>query len=401
MESILMSHIFEHLIPEEYPQGEEHLLALYNIENAMVGVVGAMHSNVFFSEACHLIANAISLFKMGYYDCAFYSLRSALELSIGTLYITEKGEDEIKKWAKQEDGFEQGNMVKYLKNNASVYSNMRDEMNDYFENIRNIQLRLNKYIHKQGLSTFYGFHAGNMYVKSRKKRLNDFDDFVTHCIGAVAVYRLAIDPLPVILSDEKLMYKSPDFLTEPYSNDFIKKYIGLKHIECYKKTQIYKGYYTFINNRETQNEGVFMLIHGAYYDRKYNNAILEQFHLLSFYEQMAVTFFSVSTKISDLILHNALFYNSDIKSKRIRGGTTIGESYYNELFEKYPNEKTIRFYNVFLTRIKVCEEWEYIEHNETLDVKEMETLTQIAEIFSKKYKSAEAEVKKMIVEHVK
>lgn len=395
MDNILMSHIFEHLIPEEYPQGDEHLLALYNIENAMVGVVGAMHSNVFFSEACHLIANAISLFKMGYFDCAFYSLRSALELSIGTLYITEKGEDEIKKWAKQEDGFEQGNMVKYLKNNASVYSNMRDEMNDYFENIRNIQLRLNKYIHKQGLSTFYGFHAGNMYVKSRKKRLIDFDDFVTHCIGAVAVYRLAIDPLPVILSDEKLMYKSPDFLTEPYSNDFIKKYIGLKHIESYKKTQIYKDYYTYIKDRETQNEGVFMLIHGAYYDRSYNDAILEQFHLLSFNEQMAVVLFSVSTKISNLIINN-VFYSSNIKSKRVSGGITIGESFFNELFEKYPNEKTIEYYNVFLSRVRVCDEWGYIEHNEKFNAKEMETLTQIVEIFSEKYKLVEAEIKKLM-----
>lgn len=395
MENILKSHMFEHLIPEEYSQGDEHLWALYNIENAMVGVVGAMHSNVFFSEACHLIANAISLFRMGYFDCAFYSLRSALELSIGTLYITEKGEDEIKKWAKQEDGFEQGNMVKYLKNNASIYSNMRDVMCDYFENIRNIQLRLNKYIHKQGLSTFYGFHAGKMDVKIRKKRLNDFDDFVTHCIGAVAVYRLAIDPLPIILSDEKLMYKSPDFITEPYSDDFIKKYIGLKHIECYKKTQIYKDYYTYINNKETQNEGVFMLIHGAYYDRNYNNVILEQFHLLSFYEQMAVAFFSVSTKISDLILNN-IFYSSDIKSKRVSGGITIGEAFYNELFEKYPNEKTIEYYNVFLTRVRVCDEWEYIEHNEILDAKELETLSQMAELFSKKYKLVETEIKKIM-----
>ncbi|MCI6418699.1 MAG: hypothetical protein MR794_00105 [Bacteroidales bacterium] len=395
MDSILMSHMFEHLIPEEYPQGKEHLLALYNIENAMVGVVGAMHSNVFFSEACHLIANAISLFRSGYFDCAFYSLRSALELSIETLYITEKGEDEIKKWAKQEDGFEQGTMVKYLIKNASIYANMRAEMADYFEGIRKIQLRLNKYIHKQGLNTFYAFHAGNMYVKSKRKRLNDFDVFVTHCIGAVAVYRLAIDPLPIILTDEKLLYKSPNFITEPYSDDFIKTYIGLKHIECYKKTQIYKDYYTYINDRETQNEGVFMLIHGAYYDRNYNNAILKQFHLLSFYEQMAVVLFSVSTKISNLIINN-VFYSSNIKSKRVSGGITIGESFFNELFGKYPNEKTIEYYNVFLTKVKVCDEWEYIEHNEKLNAKEQETLTEIAKIFSEKYKSLEAEIKKLM-----
>ena len=110
---------------------------------------------------------------------------------------------------------------------------------------------------------------------------------------------------------------------------------------------------------------------------------------------MAVVLFSVSTKISNLIINN-VFYSSNIKSKRVSGGITIGESFFNELFGKYSNEMTIEYYNVFLTKVRVCDEWEYIEHNEKLNAKEQETLTQIAEIFSEKYKLLEEEIKKLM-----
>ena len=61
-------------------------------------------------------------------------------------------------------------------------------------------------------------------------------------IGAVAMYRLAIDPLPVILMDEDMIMRSGDFVTEPYSEEFVDKYIGLKNIELYKQTDIYQEF---------------------------------------------------------------------------------------------------------------------------------------------------------------
>lgn len=50
---------------------------------AMVGAFDAYGSNTFFEEACQLIANSVQLFKLGYSDAVFYSLRQSIETSIG------------------------------------------------------------------------------------------------------------------------------------------------------------------------------------------------------------------------------------------------------------------------------------------------------------------------------
>ena len=52
-------------------------------------------------------------------------------------------------------------------------------------------------------------------------------------IGAVGVYRLAIDPLPVLLMDEDVRLRTGDLITEPYSQEFVDNYIGQDTIELY------------------------------------------------------------------------------------------------------------------------------------------------------------------------
>ena len=100
-------------------------------------------------------------------------------------------------------------------------------------------------------------------------------------IGAVAVYRLAIDPLPIILMDAELMTRSGDFMTEPYSKEFVDKYIGLENIELYKQTEIYQDYKEWLMSQEKQNEAVYNIIHWQIIDRNKINDILAQIHLLS------------------------------------------------------------------------------------------------------------------------
>ena len=69
--------------PFELPNSDEYLYDIDNISMAMVGAFDAYGSNTFFEEACQLIANSVHLFKLGYFDAAFYSLRQSIETSIG------------------------------------------------------------------------------------------------------------------------------------------------------------------------------------------------------------------------------------------------------------------------------------------------------------------------------
>lgn len=376
----------DYLVPVEYPEGDKHLAALNNIQFAHAQSFD-LNSLQFFSEATYLIANAIQLFRSGYYDCAFYSLRQSIELSIVILYITERGDEYLRKREMQKDGFETGAMINYLKNNAPIFKDVRTRMTDFFEEVRSMQKEMNKYVHKQGYGTFYTFNR-SIFESERKQywqtqRLIDFDRFVIKCIGAVAVYRLALDPLPVLLREENMLYKIPSILTAPYTDEFIQTYIGRNQIESFYKTQIYQEYYNHLKNKETLCEGCYKLLHLNDYDRTLFPEIISQFHVLPSHTQLAVLIFSISPKIADMICKNGWErYSSDIPSRRIPWSFHLGTEYYESLFP-YRENFNQHYNNVYISRIKINNEWEYIEHNEQFTLDEWKKIEKIGYKYEK------------------
>lgn len=88
----------------ELPKADEYITAINNIQLADTGFINAMETNKFFAEACQMIVNAIHLYQNGYFDCALYSLRQSIELSIGTIFLNANP-DKYKDWNKLEKGF--------------------------------------------------------------------------------------------------------------------------------------------------------------------------------------------------------------------------------------------------------------------------------------------------------
>lgn len=377
----------DYLLPIAYLEGDKHLSALNNIQFAHLGKFD-FNSMTFFSEATYLIANAIQLFRKGYYDCAFYSLRQSIELSIGIIYLTEKGEDCMHDWETQKEGFETGTMSNYLRNHTYIFSDIRTKMAEFFYEIRTIQGEMNKYVHKQGFHTFYEFNRKifqNEEIKQKwqSQRINDFNRFVIKCIGAVAVYRLAIDPLPILLAQEDMLYKVPEILTAPYPKEFISEYIGEKHIQKYFQTSIYQEYYNRLQSKETLCEGCYNLLHLNNYDRALYSEILGQFHVLPPHAQLAVLFFSISNKIANIICKNGTErYSSDVRTMRVPLSVVLGQGYYENLFK---SEKTLNqpYGNVYISRARIHKEWAYIEHNEQLSSDEWDQITKICNLFEK------------------
>ena len=80
----------------------------------------------------------------------------------------------------------------------------------------------------------------------------DYKRILCDCIGAVAVYRLSLDAFPVVLADDDLVLRSPDLITQPFSPDFISKYIGYDVIEGYKQIQIYKDTVSWLLSQPKQ-----------------------------------------------------------------------------------------------------------------------------------------------------
>ena len=387
------------------PNASYYLWGIDNITWAETGLIDALGANRFFDEASRMIANSIILFQEGFFDAAFYSLRQSIEISIGTLYLTANPE-KMKKWKHLEPGFESGKMTGYLQKHEPVFKELRTKMSAFFENIRSVQKKTNKYVHKQGYSSFYTIYTMQSYSwsdhredKAYLKIVSDFEETLKVAIGAVAMYRLAIDPLPIILMDEELMLRSGDFVTRPYSVEFVDKYIGSNNIELYKQTEIYQEFKESIMSYEKQNEAVFYIIHWQIIDRSKFEDITKQIHLLSFMDRLAVVIMMASAKIPQVYIEGCFHYTSDVKA--IHSDTVIGTLYYEEFFANKGNDNfNIPFKDgSCISRIKICDKYSYIETNTLLDDSEIAILNYIDKTFEESYIKQEIEFMQWFEEH--
>lgn len=375
----------EFLSPIKIKNKEEYYSDLDNILYSNVERVDALDSNLFFREAGKLISNSILLFEKGYFDCAFYSLRQSLELSVTTLYLISK-KNEYKEWNKQQKIFLNDRMLNYLKEHESDFSDLREKLSDFFERIWKTKEKLNKFVHKQGYMTFYTVRNSPIYSAkfSKEKLLKEFEEYLRDCIGAVAMYRLSIDPFPILLSDEEVYRRMFEMICEPYSFDFLDKYIGTETIEKYKTTDIYKGYYDSIMENEAQNNAICDIIHNQYIDRSKKAEILDQLHLLKGSDKFVFEVFCISNKISKVHCYEGiLWYFSDVKSLKVTNHTMGGDSF-SKFFES-PNTFNMPFFEVYLSFVKICDENYYIEHNIPLSDGEIGKVRELEDRYDKIY----------------
>lgn len=364
-------------------KASEYLWDIDNIRWAGTGLVSAFGTNRFFDEASQMIANSIYLFQEGYFDAAFYSLRQSIEISIGTLYLTANPE-KMNEWKKLEPGFESGTMAKFLREHEPVFKEIRTKIPAFFDNIHAIQKKTNKYVHKQGFFSFYTTQrlswSDHREEKIYNKIVADFEETLKVAIGAVAVYRLAIDPLPIILMDEELMMRSGDYITEPYSENFVEKYIGHKNIELYKQTEIYQNYKKWLMSQEKQNEAVYNIIHWQIIDRNKYDDIIQQIHLLSFTDKIAAVIIMSSTKIAQVYVDGCFHYSSDVKP--LHSGIACGDSYYDDYFTNENNFNITYKGGSYISRINIKNNFTYIESNDLFNDIEITFLKHIAKEFN-------------------
>ena len=229
----------ENLKPLSLPNKEQYYRDLTNIEHSWSGRIDTNIGNTFIMEAEQQLINAMELFEAGYFDCAYYSLRSAVDMSTTMVFLTDLPEEEREKylaaWKDTADFPVQGRMVKQLIDNGDIFSDMYKKMPDFFSNAKNLSADLNKYVHKQGFQHFYISRNHTMNQdKSQDVFIKNFQNYLEKCFGVVAVMRLAFDPFPVLLMDEEILYRCFDSMTEPYSEKFVEKYIGESVINEYK-----------------------------------------------------------------------------------------------------------------------------------------------------------------------
>ncbi|MBZ4190569.1 hypothetical protein [Niabella beijingensis] len=357
----------QHLIPINIENKERYYLDLINIEHSWTGRLDAQLANTFILESNQLLINAIVLFEKGYFDCAFYSLRQSLEISTTMTYLVDNDEEsrkiELEKWKTQSSFPMYGQMIKFLQEKRPVFSEIKGKMADYFEELEKVKKKLNKYVHKQGFKTFYisRNHPLN-WREDNSKFTSEFEEYLKKCIGAVAVFRLTIDPFPILLSDENIYLRTGDLLTRGYDDNFIETYIGLNHIENYKKTDLYIGHLEFFLQEEAKEPHTADVVKNQYIDKLQIDNILKQKHLLSMHDLAAVVLARVSEKIAKIYCIGGIhMYFTSTKSKRESWSWSSDDF---KSFKESESKYNQRYDEAFISYIEIHEEEYYVEHNE-------------------------------------
>lgn len=377
--SYLSFKMTNHLKPLSIANKEKYMRDLTNIEKSFTTRVDAWIANNFIKESCILICNSISLFELGYFDCAFYSLRQSIEVSTTMMYLIDNNESELRKselekWNTEKSFKMYKQMLNFLSDNESNFREIKSAVNDFFERTESTKKRLNKFVHKQGFDKFYSVRENPFAGYFDNSDLTKYySDCIECCIATVAVMRLTIDPFPILFKDRDIYLRTGASLTYAYTDDFIDHYIGRDLVERYKTTSMYVNHYIDIIHNEKQSIAITDFIKDQYVDTKEIDTILKQGHLLSPNELFAARCISACDKICKFYLHGGLsmYFTDKNTNRKLLAWDSRDFTKFSEMNTPF----NIEYNEAFISYIKTSGYEVFIEHNEELSHDEIITLT--------------------------
>lgn len=379
--------------PLSLPGANEYLEDLSDLRFADSGILTEVNPFFFINEACQLLANSVKLFELGYFDCAFYSVRQAIELSLSGLYLFSNP-DKIKGWKNLEKGFELRTIVPELKLEKEEFAEIKELFSDFFERVEKEKKLMNKYVHKQGYRSLY-FHYNSFNAHGKPDRIAtltiDYETILHDTITVVALYRLVIDPYPILMLDEDIVSRMPDLMADSFSQSFVEKYISDEYVERYKKSKIYKSFYDYFKALPAQNEAVHALIHWQLFERKDYDCIKEQYNLLSLHDLEAIDLFMCSEKIGAVIIDGCIDYHCETKLNDC--SLSVGDAYYAKVFEG-KEDFNVAHKGDYISRVLLNDSMTYLKHNAVLDEEEKSRIVGLC----KQYTSLFAEVNERLQE---
>jgi len=366
---------FYHLRPTTVDDKELFYSASRDIDHSFTGRIDMLGLHNFFIEASLLIRNAVRLYEQGFFDAAFYSVRSAVELSRIVTYFSDidnpKDSEVFKNWTSGGKFPFDSRIKEELERSSDVYQEVRGVLGSFFDEQAERLRASQKYIHKQGFKTFYdrGFTNDEREKKRIAMMTQDFNAFTKNSLAEIALLRLCVDPFPLLLNDPDVMYKIHfESMTEPFSDDMVDKIIGKANVALYRSTDFYTSIAAYYDDNEALSEEAHTLINHQFYDRKSRKIIERQFHLLSKRDQSMVKMFNESDEISHIYASGGLeFYFSDVKSTRTKFGFSGSDFQVTDGVDKKLNTD---YDGAFLSHIYTEDEDYWIEHNRPLKPEE-------------------------------
>lgn len=264
------------------------------LADSVSGLVSTPSFNQFLLESCQLLANSLDLIHQGYFDAAFNSVRQAGEvILIGTLFSNlEESEHKAKyeKWVSLDRFPSFSELSKMLRSKDIEYRELLEQMPEIDELISKLNKRANKYIHKQGHDSFY-IKPYEVVSESARHIREDFTDYFKTTVKVCSIFRLAVDPFPLLLNDPECEFSFPDCMTLEFGQSFIDNCLGNDFVESYIKTDYYRNWVNAIKSTFPQlKEATYNVSNLHYIDLSNIKDILDELDKLTLYETTAVLF---------------------------------------------------------------------------------------------------------------
>lgn len=283
------------------------------IENMLLitSNINLLFCNMFMKETVRLIKSGLELFEIGYYDAGFYSLRQAIENMNNMLYFTVD-KDKMKDWKDKRHFPRNKDVMKALEKMHEDYLETKEKMPDFFLEYDKLLRKVNKYIHKQGLDTFYSILENK---KNYTEQEELFTNFLKYTISLSYLINIIINPIILIVSDDELrkhMHIKP--IEEPLPQTIINSFLS-DIINKIKETTYYKSYKDYFFQQEKMSDAVFWIKDELpYFDITKLDEIEKQKHLLDLDERLIFELLKNDIKFSAVINNFGILYVTSIKA---------------------------------------------------------------------------------------
>lgn len=381
------------------PDYESIMLYLYYIV-VYTGQCNIMFCNSFIQEAIQLLKNSLILYKKGFFDCAFYSIRQSSEVMDSMLYLAKSPSEKVYDW-KSKNYFPVDSKVRQqLEKISNDYKEIKSLLPDFFRHHEELIIKIHKIIHKQGFDTFYQLRTPiNRKITnySQEDEIALFLETLKYTIGKLLILIVILDPMCLALADENVNGKiNMNLMTEPIDTTFFENILGLSDIVSkIKSSNYYKDFVSYFEEKEEMLPATYSVIREQFWNIEKLNEIESQFHMLSTDEKFMFNILKRGIKASLFYYAGGLgwYYTSNMSNLKEFSVNTIDFQNYTKSRKAFNQKRK----NVYISVIKQSkDDFLFIEHNMPFNKDEINKLLELEKKHLKYLEKCEYEMDKIL-----
>ena len=386
---------YRYLQPIQIENKEYYYKLIFEVSDAFTSrLIGGdfFHSaniNLLIKELGQLLANSIELYEWGYFDNAYYSLRSANELATIILDLSDKKDWAIKKnmesFLTKRYRKKRYQILEWLSEEGIIFKEVLDKMPNFKNEINMLMDEINQVIHMSGRENLYKFRR-NLGDDFHNHKLKQFEKHFLSSIKILAIFRLIIDPFPLLLMDDEIGLRCPDIMTYPFSNDLL-NLIGEKTILEFEQTESVIAIKNEILKMEKRKPAVNNFIMNNLLDLDEIDEIYSQKHLLDEFQLKFLDIASCSRKIVVMTSGNGIYFCNTTSSTKFYTCNILSDDYLNKIDGFFNNSYENIYVSILNSKDYIDFDYEfkseliYIFHEEKLNEDEVNKLKKLVKRF--------------------